>query len=196
MTLTDTPRTRGLVERAKALILRPHTEWEAIEREPDTIRGLYARYVLILAAIPPLCGVIGWIVGSLFRSGHGGIVGVVVAAAVDYAMTLGMIYVIGLAIETAAPYFGGAKDRIQAMKVAAYFPTALWLAGVFAVVPVLAPLQVLGLYSLFILWQGLPRLMKIPEDKAVVFTLVVILVALIAIMIVRTVAGMITTSML
>ena len=195
MTLTDTPKTRAIADRAKALILHPRSEWEVIEREPDTIRELYTRYVMILAAIPPLCTVIGVVVASVFGRTQYSIVGTAVAALVDYFLTLGMVYVMGIAIEYTAPYFGGVKDRAQAMKVAAFFPTALWLAGVFAIIPILSPLQVLGLYSLFILWQGLPRLMKVAEDKALVFTLVVILVALVAILIVRAIAGMVNTSM-
>lgn len=195
MTLTDTPKTRAIADRAKALIVRPRSEWEVIEREPATIRQLYTRYVMILAAIPPICTVIGAVVAGIFQSVHYSVVGTMVAALIDYALTLGMVYVIGIAIENVSPYFGGVKDRMQAMKVAAYFPTALWLAGVFAIVPVLAPLQVVGLYSLFILWQGLPRLMKVAEDKALVFTLVVILVALVAIIVVRAIAGMVNTSL-
>lgn len=196
MTLIDTPKSRAIAGRARALILHPRSEWEVIERETDSVRDLYTRYVMILAAVPPICTVLGAVIGSLFGSVHYSIVGAVVAALVDYALTLGMVYVLGLVIENLAPSFGGTKDRHQAMKVAAFFPTALWLAGVFALVPALSSLQVLGLYSLFILWLGLPRLMKVGEDKALVFTLAVILAALVAIIIVRAVAGAVNTSLI
>ncbi|MGZ8522076.1 MAG: hypothetical protein ACXWX7_18220 [Candidatus Binatia bacterium] len=38
-------------------------------------------------------------------------------------------------------------------------------------------LQILGLYRLYLLYLGLPRLMKTPEDKALVYTIVVIFAA-------------------
>lgn len=196
MALIDTPKSRALTRRAREIMLRPRSEWEVIEREGDSVRDLYTRYVMILAAVPPICTVLGAIVGSLFGAIHFSIVGAIVAALVDYVMTLGMVYGLGRAIEALAPYFGGARVRGQAMKVAAFFPTALWLAGVFAIVPALSPLQVLGLYSLFILWLGLPKLMKVGEDKALVFTLAVILTALVAIIIVRALAGAVNTSLI
>lgn len=63
------------------------------------------------------------------------------------------------------------------MKLAAYSPTAMWLAGVFALVPPLAFLAVLGIYSLYILYilyKGAPVVTRVPEDKALVFTLALI----------------------
>jgi hypothetical protein len=41
-----------LVGRVKRLLLSPSTEWERIDAEPATIKGLYVGYVCILAAIP------------------------------------------------------------------------------------------------------------------------------------------------
>ena len=66
---------------------------------------------------------------------------------------------------------------MQALKVAAYSSTAAWLAGIFILIPALGFLQILGLYSLYLLYLGLPRLMKTPEDKALVYTAIVIVAA-------------------
>jgi hypothetical protein len=44
------------------------------------------------------------------------------------------------------------SDETAAMKLAVYSPTAAWLAGVFAILPPLAILGILGLYSLYIFW--------------------------------------------
>lgn len=198
MTVVDEARMRGIGQRAKALILHPRSEWAVIAAEPATIRGLYVGYVMILAAIPPVAGLIGAFLFGFGWFGHGyhsSLIGAVVDAVVDYALSLGSVYLVGLIIEAAAPYFGGTRDRIQAMKVSAFFPTAYWLAGVFAIIPALAPLEILGLYSLFILWLGLPRLMNVAEDKALLYTLSVILAALVVMIIVRAVAGMLGTSL-
>src|SRR3546814_386237 len=93
----------------------------------------------------------------------------------SYVLTLAAIYIVALVIDALAPTFGGQKNPIQALKVAVYSGTAGWVAGIASLLPTLAILGGLvgGLYSLYLLYLGLPRLMKAPEDKAVVYTVVV-----------------------
>jgi hypothetical protein len=64
--------------------------------------------------------------------------------------------------------------------VSAYSGTAGWVAGAFAIYPALAVLAVLGgLYSLYLLYIGLPKLMKAPHDKALGYTVVTVVVAIV-----------------
>jgi hypothetical protein len=65
------------------------------------------------------------------------------------------------------------------MKVAAYAPTAAWVASVFALLPILAVLTVLGLYSFYLLYLGLPILMRTPQDKTLGYLLSVIVCTII-----------------
>ncbi len=44
-----------IILRARALLVSPRTEWPLIAAEPATVRELYRDYILILAAIPPIC---------------------------------------------------------------------------------------------------------------------------------------------
>ena len=48
-----------LIERVKAIMLSPSSEWRMIEKEPSTLAGLLLRYVAILAAIPEIAHLIG-----------------------------------------------------------------------------------------------------------------------------------------
>ena len=89
--------------------------------------------------------------------------------------------------------FGGTKDPLKAFKVAAYFPTASWIAGILMLFPALAPIALLaGLYSLYLLYVGLPILMKVPEDKLVVYFIVVLVLAIIVLGLVNVIASRIT----
>jgi len=174
--------TSGLVERVKSILLRPSATWDVIDGEPATIGGLYRGYVIPLALIPAVAGLIGALVfgyGMLGISFKPPIFTAVIAAAVNFGATLLGVYLLALIIDGLAPTFGGQKNKIQAFKVAAYAGTASWLAGVFQIFPPIALLGLLGLYSLYLLYLGLPRLMKAPEEKAMPYTIVVIIAAVV-----------------
>src|SRR5690606_12163397 len=101
------------------------------------------------------------------------------SAVVSYALTLGGVYVYALILDALAPHFGAEKNFNQAFKVSAYFPAAAWIAGVFAIAPPLAILSIVGLYSLYLLFVGLPKLMPPAEGKAGGFVLAAIAVAIV-----------------
>lgn len=195
MTIVD-PGSTGvnIVARVKAILLQPKATWEVIDDEPATISGLYRGYAIPLAAIPVVCGLLGTL---LF--GHGTMFGVtfrpnpvwtIVQSIIQYGLGLGMIYVMALIIDGLAPNFEGTKSQIQAFKVAVYASTASWIGGVFLLLPALAPLSILtGLYSLYLLYLGIPRLMKAPEEKAVAYTALVVVAAVVLTIVVAAVVG-------
>lgn len=172
----------GMVQRIRDLLTKPTATWEVIDGEPATIAGLYRSWVLPLAAIPAVCSFIGLTVfGVGFMGLHyrPSIVSTAVSSIVTYLLTLAGVYVTALIIDALAPSFGGQKNQIQAFKVAAYSSTAAWLAGVFELIPMLSLLGIVGLYSLYLLWKGLPRLMKAPQDKALGYVIVVIVLSVV-----------------
>jgi len=182
-----------LVNRVKNILLTPRQEWELIDGESTTVGALYTGYIMPLAAIGPIAQVIGYSVFGItlplagtYRTPIGS---AITGGIVSYGLTLVGIYVLGLVIDGLAPTFGGTKNSIQALKVAAYSGTAGWLAGIFALLPGLRLLGILGLYSLYLLYLGLPRLMKSPAEKALGYTVVVILVAVVLFMLIGAVAG-------
>ncbi len=162
-----------LVGRVKGILLQPNSEWKAIEREPGDAGYLFPNYVCIVAAIPPVCSFIG---GTLI--GYGpfrlGIVSGLIHAVVTYVLTLVGVFVVAYVIDFLAGTFNGRKDLGNAMKVSAYAPTAAWLAGVFGIIPMLSVLSILGLYSLYLLHTGIAALMKPPAEKALFYTITVI----------------------
>jgi hypothetical protein len=184
----------NIVERVKNLILQPKREWQVIDGETHTVQGLYTGYVMILAAIPAVCGFIGLSLigmgtfGATYRMSIGlGVVHMVV----QYLMSLGMVYVLALIIDALAPSFGSQKNFNQALKVAAFFPTAAWLAGVFSIIPSLSIIgALLSLYSLYLLFVGLPILMKTPEDKSIPYVVVVIIAAIVIAVVITVIIGL------
>lgn len=173
----------NITDRVKNLLLQPAQEWAVVDKESGTAADLYTAYIIPLAAIGPVASVIGWSLLGI-RLPLGGSYRVPLLNAIGYAVTAYVLalvgtYVLALIIDGLAPTFGGAKNGFQALKVAAYSSTAAWLAGIFNLVPALASLQILGLYSLYLLYLGLPVLMKAPQEKALPYTGVVIVAAIV-----------------
>jgi Yip1 domain len=184
MTVQDQPSVdlNGIIARVKAILLGPAAEWDRIEAEPATIRGLYLGYILVLAAIGPVSTAFGGLVfgyGTWLVHYRPSVSAALSQAILGYLLSLVMVFVLGLIIDALAPSFDGQKNRIQAFKVATYSMTASWVAGVFGLVPALSFLGILGLYGFYLLYLGLPRLMKSPPDKALVYTLVTVVAAII-----------------
>ena len=197
MTIIEPGSARaGLVARVKSLLLQPSATWDDVDREPATVGGLMTGYVMILAAIPAICGTIGMVVFGVGAFGFNyrpPLVWALGQGILGYALSLGMVFVMALIIDGLAPSFGGTKDRIQAFKLAAYAPTASWVAGVFGLLPSLAVVALLGgLYSLYILFRGLPKLMKVPQERAGGYFAVVLVIAIV----VSFVIAMITSSLM
>ncbi|MDW2982912.1 MAG: Yip1 family protein [Rhodanobacter sp.] len=173
-----------IIERIKAILATPKTEWPAVVAEPASVSGLYTGYIALVAALPAIAGFIkGTLIGtSVFgitvRSSVGGGITHLV---LGYALSLVLVYVMALIVNALAPSFGGQKDMVQALKTVAYSWTAYWIAGIAVIVPWLGWLVVLagGIYSIYLLYLGLPHTMKCPPEKAGGYTAVSVIIAIV-----------------
>jgi len=172
------------ITRAKNICLTPKTEWPIIAEEQTPTGALITGYAAPLAAIGAVAGLIG-----------GSLVGVTlpfagtyrvpitagfVSAIFAFVMAIVGVFILSLIISALAPTFGGQKNGAQALKVAVYSYTPAWLAGVLHILPLLGTLSIIAaFYGLYLLYLGLPRLMKCPEDKAAVYTGVIVVCAIV-----------------
>ena len=183
------------VERIKNVLLAPSNEWPAIAAEPASTRSLYVGYVVPLAAIRPICSFIGLsLVGvSLFGGRYRVPIGSgITHALISFVLTLVGVYVLALIIDALAPTFGGHNDPTQALKVSVYSATPAWLAGVLYLLPWLSLLGVIAaIYSLYLLYLGLPLVMKVPQEKALRYTAMVVIAAIVIFVVIGSVAGLV-----
>jgi hypothetical protein len=161
-----------IVQRVKAIIVSPGSEWRAIEPESGDTGYLFANYVGILAAIPPACeflrrAIFGWRGPRFgFHHFHHGLFSSLFGALVHYLAAFVLVYAMAIIVDGLAPTFSAQKNQHNAMKLSAYSMTPAWIAGVFALIPGLGFLRLIGLlYSVYVFWLGLPILMKPPPDK-------------------------------
>lgn len=174
-----------VIQRARSLLVSPRTEWPVIAAEPATVADLYRNYIMILAAIPSVCGFVkssvlgyAWHGFRVYRLGMG--VGLA-AAVIQYIIALIGVYVLAVIIEALAPNFSGQPNRVQALKLAGYSYTASWVAGFAQVLPGLYALFALAgaIYSVFLLYLGLPATMKVVPEQVDGYTAVIVIIALV-----------------
>lgn len=170
-----------IVDRVKNVLLQPKTEWAAIEPEQTDPRTLYTRYIAIVAIIPAAVSLIAM---ALFVGPFGVRVGLgaaLASAVVQYVLSLVMVFVLAFIADILAPSFDGHRNLNQALKLTAYAMTPVWVAGVFIIVPRVGwLLSFLGIvYSLYLFFLGTPLLMKVPGQKAIGYTVVVVMAAII-----------------
>jgi hypothetical protein len=184
---------RKLVDRVRAIILRPKEEWLVIDKEQTDVTTLFRTYVAPLAAIPPIATFLGTVI---FGAPYVGVArptvgGAFFSALVSYVLSLVGVYIVARVIDYLAPRNGGQPNPIQAFKVSAYSSTPSWIAGIFSLVPALSALGILGLYGVYLLYLGLPALMKVPQEKATGYTIGVIAVTIAVYVVIFIITGIV-----
>ncbi|MEZ5662041.1 MAG: Yip1 family protein [Burkholderiaceae bacterium] len=176
-------KRRLLVERVKAMLLRPRETWPEVAAEAHDVVTIYRDYLVYLAGVSALASFVG-----LSLVGFGGMgfhvrvpwLSGLAYMVVGFVLTLAMVYVAARVADALAPRFNGQKDFASAFRLVAYGATAALLGGVFQILPVLSILGLLAaLYSIFLLYTGVPVMLKVPEDKAIPFTAVLVVCVLV-----------------
>ena len=110
---------------------------------------------------------------------------------VGYLLSLGIVWVLALIVNALAPTFGGSKNFVAALKVIAYGSTAGFVGGVFSLLPALGWLGLLAaLYSIYLIYTGLPVLMRCPSARAGAYTAVVVVCSLVAMIVLASISSL------
>lgn len=158
-------KSEFILSRAYGLLREPKKEWEQIKAEETTVPHILIGYVAPLAAIPPICDLIGSALFSRMLQVEPG--EAMIRALITWVVSVGLVFFLGVLINAVAPNFDADKNDLGAQKIAAYSLTPAFLSGVFSLWP---PLWWLSLFALaamvFLMYRGLPILMKAPDDRA------------------------------
>ncbi len=79
-----------LIERVKAILLTPATEWQVIAREGGEPSDLFTHYVAILALIPALARFIG----TSLIGGYTPVIFGLIGAVFSYVLSFAVVYVV------------------------------------------------------------------------------------------------------
>ncbi|MBC7769567.1 MAG: DUF1282 family protein [Phycisphaerales bacterium] len=184
-------KSEFIFSRAYGLLREPNKEWQQIKAEQTTIPNILLGYVAPLAAIPPVAGLIGSAIFEPMRVGA--IDQALISVVVTWIVTVALVFLLGLVINTLADQFEADRDDLAAQKIAAYSLTPTFLAGLFSLWP---PLWWLALFPLgatvFIMYRGLPILMKAPLEKALNYAASVAVAGLVALIVLLALASCVT----
>jgi hypothetical protein len=182
-----------LMGRVKDILFSPKATWEVIKNEETTPMTIVKDYLIYLAALSSVASFIGQAL-----IGHTTLIGLVripffsglVWAVLGFVLSLLSIYVAATIVNGLAPTYSALKNDVAAFKVVAYSTTA-WLAGgVLNLIPRLSGLAFLiGLYSFYLFYLGLPILMQCPKEKALAYTIVSWLLTFVIMLVASVIAG-------
>lgn len=190
-----------MIQRIKDILIKPKDTWPQIKAEATGIGQVLTGYAMILAALPAVCGLLGF---ALVGQSFGPITGffripftyALVWAIVWYVLILVALYVEGLVINALAPSFGSKQSPVNAFKLAVYSSTPMFVAGILNILPALGVLVLLlSLYGFYLLYIGMPVMMETPKDKLVGYYVVTLILMIVIYIVVSTISGVVLESM-
>jgi hypothetical protein len=189
--------TVNLQTRVINILTKPRAEWPAIAAEPATVAGIYSGYVMILAAITPICAFIGTTIFGVtlpligtYRVGIGqGLTTLVLT----YVLALVGVYVAAFIVQKLAPTFQSDPNLVQAFKLVAYSMTPAWVAGVLEIIPQLGLLVALAsLYGIYLFYLGVTPVMKTPQGKVIPYMITAAVVVIVVSLLLGVIGGALT----
>ncbi len=176
---------QSLTDRVKGILFNPRKEWTIIQAEERSNKNLILYYVLPFAAIAAIISLL--VLWTSTPLGTGFAVRIAVYKLVSPIVA---VVVAAVVINELAETFDSVKDLNSAFKLVAYSYTPVLLVEVITSISrALGFLSILGLYGIFLLWIGLPVMMKTPEDKRLVYIIASVVVILLVSIIIGALFG-------
>ena len=168
------------------LMAQPKDEWKSIRDERCTIGKCYCSHVLLLAALPAIAyfigtSQVGWVIGA--KSVRLSTESALQIAGLTYLTMLVGIFAMGKTIHWMSQTYGATQNLPQSIALAAYTATPLFLTGIMLIYPILWLNLLIGLmalaYTIYLLYIGLPIMMKISQERGFLFASAVMGVGLV-----------------
>ena len=177
-----------MIQHTFGLLARPSAQWQTVADLPESSLRNLLLYPCILALLPAVAwyygtSQVGWTVGD-----SGNAIKLTVQSArqisvLFYLGMLGCVAVIGYFIHWMSDTYGAASTVTRGIVIAGLTSTPLFLAGLVGFHPLLWIDLVVGVFavswSVYLLYLGIPIVMKIPEERGFLFSSAVVGVALV-----------------
>lgn len=168
------------------ILFSPEATWSALAEEPDSKIKSRLLLILLMAAIPPL----SFYYGTTQIGWHSGgeLIKISAASAIPlmvlfYLALVASVVVIGLMTHWMSKTYNAQSFPIKGMVLIGMANTPIFLAGLLAFYPVwwfdIFLATAACCYSIRLLYLGVPKLMKVPEDLGILYASALFAVALV-----------------
>lgn len=182
----------ALFQHTLGILFHPDTEWKAIRNERNSFKQIFLSHVPFLALIPVVAafyGVtqVGWTAGASELPTRMTVESALSLCGLTYVSLLVSVFILGEFINWMAKTYG-VKDpseqrHYEGTALAVYVMTPMFLVGVLLVVPSIwlngAALMLAGIYSVYLLYEGIPIIMNIDKDRGFMYASSVLSVGLV-----------------
>jgi hypothetical protein len=180
----------SLIDRAKNMIISPAKEFDVINGEhPDTAK-IITGYVLPMAGAAAVAafigyGLIGVDYGLLKVSGTNWGLYYALNILINAVIS---VFICAFIIDALAPSFGSEKNMGRSVQLVAYSYTPAWIGGLLSILPAIALVgSLFALYGLYLLYLGMPKLKKTPEDKHIGYYVVALVITIVVYLVIGTI---------
>jgi hypothetical protein len=177
-----------IINHIGGILKNPAAHFEAASLEERSVSDLFFGYILILAAIPPIAGLIGTTqFGWSFAAGA--TVKLTFASALKisiayYLAILVAIYTLAKLIQWISRTYGGEQSLERCLALTSYTATPMFLIGALQIYPVMWLNYIAGLpvlaYTVYLLYIGTPIMMRIPREQGFLFASAILAVGMVA----------------
>jgi hypothetical protein len=167
----------NIVDRVKNILMKPKEEWQVINTESTPTPTLITTYLLPLAVLAALASFIGY----GFILGYGTVKIGLIYALIALVQIVLAVYINAFITDALAPSFASEKNMIKSAQLVVYAATPGYIGSLLNIIPAIGWLGSLagGIYSIYLLYLGIPVLKKTPEDKVPIYLIVIILVLIV-----------------
>lgn len=171
------------------LPFQPRSQWQALSNRYPSI-AMALLYPLVMAALPAIAWYFG-VTRAGWRLGGGNTVRLTTESAMVIVLLFYITQVlavigIGLMVHWMARTYVAQSSAATGIALAGLAATPLFLAGLIGFYPVFWIALLLGLlavtHSVYLLYLGLPIVMKVPEERGFLYSSAVIAVCMVCLM--------------
>lgn len=164
-----------LVQRVVNMLIRPKSEWLVIESEESNKVKLLTGYILILALLPFILDFISF---AFIRSGYS-LTYAITNSILSLAISISVVYLSAYISEYLAPSFFAPKDFGRSFQLICYSFTPVWVSSILTLFTGYNLISIfLGFaYMTYLLRTGIPVLKKADDDKALGYSILMVISA-------------------
>lgn len=173
------------------IFIDPDSEWKRIRDDRSSFKQVFLSHVPFLALIPTIsayvgCTKVGWRIGSSDPARLSN-ESAILLCTLAYCALLTGVFLFGEFINWMSKTYGvgGTKDsrHYGGTALAVFVSTPLLLVGIFNVYPSVwvnaLAMSIAGAYSVYLIYEGIPILMKIDKQRGFLFASSVVTVGLV-----------------